>query len=809
VLARLSAWCFDHRLAALGIWLVALVAIFTGAGAAGAAYDGAFEIPDSDSADGFEVLNEYFADLGAGGQSGTIVFRADQGVNDPTVVAAMEELFAEVGAGFPDENGAPQHPGATVISPYSPQGQGQIAAEGSLAGTLAYAQINLAADIDQTESAAIGDAIRESAPDIEGLEVLPGGAALGVFEPPETELIGLAFAVVVLILAFGSVLAMGLPIAVALFGVGAGIGSIVILSNVFVIPDFTPTLGAMIGLGVGIDYALFIVTRYREGLHAGRDPRDATLVAMDTAGRAVIFAGITVVVSLLGMLLMGLRFVSGLGIGAAVTVALTMISSVTLLPALLGFARERVEVTRWRGLIMAGFAALAILGLGIGFPQITVAGLLLMGATLLASFAVKPLRNEVPRRRVKPRRETAAYRWSRIIQRNPWLWLTVGTAILLVLAAPILSLRLGFSDEGNFPEESDTRQAYDLLAEGFGDGFNGPFLVTVVPGEGDSPDAVLALQDSLAQAEGVAAVSPPFPNDPEAPEAFLMNLVPMTAPQDEATSDLVTTLREEVIPAATAGSNLDVKVTGTAAANIDFTDFLSQRVFVFFGAVLALSFVLLMMVFRSLLVPIKAVIMNVLSIAAAYGVVVAVFQWGWGSAVLGIEGAPIEPFVPMMLFAIVFGLSMDYEVFLLSRIREEYVRYGDAKESVADGLAATARVITAAAAIMIVVFGSFMFEDNRIIKLFGLGLALAVLLDATLVRMLLVPATMELLGERNWWIPTWLDRIIPQLNVEGTAGHDDEPFEPVEDASKESVTGTADAPADKPTSPVEPSPVDV
>ena len=787
MLARISAWCFDHRLAALAIWLLALVGVFAAAGNVGAAYDGAFDIPDSDSADGFAVLEEHFADLGAGGQSGTIVFQATQGVDDPAVMAAMEELFAEVGAGFPDDDGVAEHPGATVISPYGPQGQGQIAREGPLAGELAYAQVNLAADIDQTESAAIGDAIREAAPSIEGLTVLPGGTALGVFEPPETELIGLAFAVIVLIVAFGSVLAMGLPIAVALFGVGAGIGSIVLLSNSFVIPDFAPTLGAMIGLGVGIDYALFIVTRYREGLHAGRDPRDATLVAMDTAGRAVIFAGITVVVSLLGMLLMGLRFVSGLGIGAAVTVGLTMISSVTLLPALLGFAQERVEVTRWRGLIMAGFASMSILGLGIGVPQLTLVGIILLALTLLVSFAVRPLRNEVPRRRVKPRRETLPYRWSRVIQRQPWLWLAVGTVVLLVLAAPILSLRLGFSDEGNFPEETDTRQAYDLLAEGFGAGFNGPFIVTVVPGEGDGPEAVQALNAALSDAPGVAAVTPPFPNDPEAPDAFLMNLIPTTAPQAEETSELVGTLRDDVIPAAVAGTGLDVKVTGTAAANIDFTDFLAQRVLIFFGAVLALSFVLLTMVFRSILVPIKAVVMNVLSIAAAYGVVVAVFQWGWGNALLGIEGAPIEPFVPMMLFAIVFGLSMDYEVFLLSRVREEYVRTGDAKESVADGLAATARVITAAAAIMIVVFGSFMFEDNRIIKLFGLGLALAVLLDATLVRMLLVPATMELLGERNWWIPKWLDRILPQLNVEGTAGHDDEVPTPVTDSEPEPV----------------------
>ena len=772
MLARISAWCFDNRLAAIGLWLIALIAIFGAGGAIGPAYDGAFDIPDSDSADGFAVLEEHFSELGAGGLSGSIVFQADQGVDDPEVVDAMEELFATVNAGFPDADGNPQHPGATVISPYTEQGQAQVAQQGPLAGRLAYAQVNLAIDIDQTESALLGEAINEEAPDIDGLAVYPGGAALGLFEPPESELIGLAFAIVVLILAFGSVLAMGLPIAVALGGVGAGVGSIILLSNTVAIPDFAPTLGAMIGLGVGIDYALFIVTRYRENTHAGLSARDATLAAMDTAGRAVIFAGVTVVISLLGMLLMGLRFVSGLGIGASVTVLLTMVSSVTLLPALIGLADHRIEVTRWRGLIMAGFAALALLGVGIGVPVLALVGVALLLTSLVASFAIAPLRREVPRREPKPMRDTFAYRWSRTIQRSPWLWLLAGTALLLVLASPILSLRLGFSDEGNFPEETYTRQAYDLLAEGFGPGFNGPFLITVVAGEGATPESVGALNQALASAEGVAAVTPPFPNRFDgAPDAFLMNLIPTTAPQDQATSDLVTTLREDVIPAAVGDAPLDVKVTGTAAANIDFTDYLARRVLIFFGAVLALSFVLLMMVFRSLLVPIKAVVMNVLSIASAYGVAVAVFQWGWGGALLGIEGAPIEPFVPMMLFAIVFGLSMDYEVFLLSRVREEYIRTGDAKGSVADGLAATARVITAAAAIMVVVFGSFMFEDNRIIKLFGLGLALAVLLDATLVRMLLVPATMELLGDRNWWIPAWLDRLLPQLNVEGTSHH--------------------------------------
>jgi RND superfamily putative drug exporter len=768
-LARIGAWCYDHRKAAVGIWLAALVLVFGAAGSMGAAYDATTAIPDSESADGFDVLEQYFTELGAGGASGTIVFRADQGIDDPAVTAGMEELFATVNAGFPDENGIPQHPGATVASPYSERGESQIARQGPLAGQLAYAQVNLAADVDLTESAAIGEAISDQAPTIEGLEVLPGGTALAVFETPETEFIGLAFAIVVLILAFGSVLAMGLPIAVALGGVGAGMGLIVLLSNVFNIPDFTTFLGIMIGLGVGIDYALFIVTRYREGIHAGRTSREATITAMDTAGRAVIFAGVTVVVSLLGLLLIGIGWVAGMGIGVAVTVLATMITSITLLPTLLGFARERVEVTRWRGLIVAGFVAVALFGVGIGTAALTAVGLGLAALTLLVSFAVRPLRREVRRRAPKPVRETLAYRWSRTIQRRPWLWVVAGTLFLLVLAAPVFGLRLGFSDEGNFAEDTYTRQAYDLLAEGFGAGFNGPFMITAVPGAGDSATALDTLQRALAGTPGVAAVTPAFPNDPAAPAAYLFNLIPTTAPQDAATTDLVKTLRDDVIPAAIAGTSLDVKVTGTAAANIDFTAFLAGRTFVFFGAVLAMSFLLLMVVFRSLLVPLKAVVMNVLSIGAAYGVLVAIFQWGWGADLIGIDSGPIEAMLPLMLFAIVFGLSMDYEVFLLSRVREEYDKTGDSAGAVADGLAATARVITAAAAIMVVVFGSFVLEDDRTAKLFGLGLALAVLLDATVVRMLLVPATMELLGDRNWWIPAWLDRIIPRLNVEGSA----------------------------------------
>ena len=732
-----------------------MVAVFGSAGVVGSAFDGSFEIPASESRRGFDTLNTHFEGFGAG-QSGSVVFNTDRGIDDPEVRAAMEALFARAAA----------TEGVTVTSPYEGMGaQTQVSAD----RTVAYAAIALHPDLDFTAASLVGVDLLEHAPVLEGLQVEIGGTALAEFAPPETEFIGLAFAVIVLIVAFGSVLAMGLPIGVAVAGVGVAMGLVTLLSNVVAIPDFATAIGAMIGLGVGIDYALFIVTRYREGLHAGLDPEDATGVALDTAGRAVMFAGVTVVISLLGMLLMGLAFVSGLGIGAAVTVAVTMIASVTLLPALLGFARERVEVTPWYALVAAGFISVALLGVGLGQP-VFLAGLPVAVVLFVVGRWIPVLKERVPRRQPTPNNQTLAYRWSRAIQARPWTWLAGGSLFLLVLTAPLLSLRMGFSDEGNYPEDTTTRQAYDLLAKGFGDGFNGPLILAVEVGDAADRGVLTSLVEGVEGTAGVASVSTPFPSDsanPDASLAYLVQVFPETSPQDEATSELVRRLRDTVIPAAVEGTSLEVNLTGMVASNIDFTGYLSGRIVIFFAAVLTLSFLLLMVVFRSVLVPIKAVIMNLLSIGAAYGIAVAVFQWGWFGSLLGIEGAPIEPFIPMMMFAIVFGLSMDYEVFLLSRVKEEFDRTGDAVGSVADGLASTARVITAAAAIMIVVFGSFALEDDRLGKLFGLGLATAILLDATVVRMILVPATMKLLGERNWWLPGWLDRVMPVINIEG------------------------------------------
>jgi putative drug exporter of the RND superfamily len=756
VFSRLGAWCHDHRRAVLGLWIAVLILGGAVSGAVGSAFRDEFNLPDVESRTGFDILDDNFGGQGTG-QVGTIVFRADQGVDDPQVRQRMEDLFAEV-ADMPDV--------VRVQSPYDQGGDEQIARRGDHAGRIAYANVELPDDIDFTRAGEIRDAINKDVPNVDGLDVELGGFVFAEFEQPSSEVLGIAFAIIILILAFGSVLAMGLPVGVALFGIGLGSALITLLSNVFTIPNFATFLGVMIGLGVGIDYALLIVTRFREQLHAGHTVREAIVVAEDTAGRSVLFAGTTVVISLLGMLLMGVTFVQGLAVGAAAVVAITVAASLTLLPALIGFAGERIERTRWRGLIAAALIATALAGIGLGITPLVI-GLPLAALVIVAGFFVPFLKREVPRRAPRPRAETAAYRWSRVIQHRPWTAALTGTVILLVLAAPVLGLRLGFSDESNFADDTSTKQAYDMLVDGFGPGFNGPLLLAATLPAGVTVDDLAPVTDAVADDPGVDTVSGPRPNDPDDPTAVIWQVVPTSAPQDEDTTSLVDRLRGDVLPPAEQATGVDVMVTGNVAVSLDFSDFLASRLPYFFVAVLSLSFLLLMVVFRSLLVPLKAVIMNLLSISAAYGIVVALFQWGWLSDITGVQPAPIEPWMPMMLFAIVFGLSMDYEVFLLSRVREEWKRTGDSRTSVADGLAATAKVITAAAAIMVFVFGSFILESDRTVKLMGTGLATAILLDATIVRMLLVPATMELLGDRNWWLPRWLDRILPEVDVEG------------------------------------------
>lgn len=781
MLARVGLWCFSNPRKTVAVWGGVILAVVIALSSVGSAFDSRFDTPHSESRSGREVLAEHFGDR-ASRASGAIVFGADSGVHDPEVRTAIERMLAEVAA----------IEGVIVTSPFAPEQPGQGVAQGSPAGEgaadvlyagdgrqisvdgrIAYAGVNFAPDVDFGTAPQLAAEIARLAPDDPGLQVEIAGDALAPLHAPESEFIGLAFAIVVLIVAFGSVLAMGLPIAVAGAGVGLGAALTALLSNLLAIPDFAVSIGAMIGLGAGIDYALFIVNRYRDGLRSGGNGGAERPMrrAIDTAGRAVIFAGVTVVISLLGMILIDLPFVTGMAVSAALTVTATMLAAVTLLPALIGFVRERIEVTRWRGLLAAAFGAVALLGLGVGFQPLLIGAPLAL-LVLLAGSVLPPLRRIVPRRAPRPLQRTLAWRWSRRVQAHPWVALVGGAALLLAVAAPIPSLRLNFPDESNYPEETTTRRAYDLLAEGFGPGINGPLIVTAQPAVAGDRAALVALAEAIEGTEGVAAASGPLPSDPLDPAnapAYMIQVVPESAPQDEATSDLVQRLRHEVVPSAVAGSTLDVNVTGMMATSIDITSYLAGRTPIFVAVVLALSFVLLMIVFRSVLVPLKAVVMNMLSIAAAFGVVVAVFQWGWLGSLFGIAGGPIDPFIPMMMFAIVFGLSMDYEVFLLSRVREAYFGGGERSDSVAHGLASTAHLITAAAAIMVVVFGSFVFEDYRPLKMFGFGLAVAVALDATVVRMLLVPATMALLGERNWWLPGWLDRVLPRFSLEGEA----------------------------------------
>jgi RND superfamily putative drug exporter len=757
VFARIGTWCHDRRRLTLGLWVAVLFLANGIAGSMGEAYRADFSLPGAESTQGFDILNAEFGGQGAG-PVGTIVFQADQGVDDPTVQSAMEALFDEV-AGLDGVS--------RVESPYAPGNERLVAAQGEHAGRIAYANVEMPEDIDFEVAGDIRDAVRDGIPEIDGLRVELGGFIFGDYEPPSTEIFGLAFAIVILIVAFGSVLAMGLPVGVALFGIGIGGALVILFSHVLQVPDFAPFIGLMIGLGVGIDYALLIVTRYREQLHAQHTVRDSIRIALDTAGRSVLFAGATVVISLLGMLLMGVSFVQGLAVSAAATVAVTVLASLTLLPALLGFAGANVERTRWRGLLAAGFVAIALVGVGLEVTPLLI-GVPVAAIVLIAGFFVPALKREVAHRPHRPRPETVAYRWSRVIQHRPWRSALGSAAVLLVLAVPVLSIRMAFSDESNFAEETSTRQAYDLLVDGFGKGFNGPLFLVAELRDGVDAGSLTAVNDAIGNDPSVAFLSPPIPNDPAAPTAVLWNLVPTTGPQDEVTESFVHRLRDDLLPPVEDATGVEVQVTGIVAANLDFSHVLTARMPWFFLAVLTLSFVLLMVVFQSVLVPLKAVIMNLLSISAAYGIVVALFQWGWLSDVIGVQPGPIEPWAPMMLFAVVFGLSMDYEVFLLSRVKEEWHRTGDSHTSVADGLAATAKVITAAAAIMVVVFGAFILETDRTMKLMGTGLATAILLDATIVRMILVPATMELLGDRNWWLPGWLKRIVPTIDVEGT-----------------------------------------
>ena len=724
----------------------------------GGAFETRFSIPDSQSLRALDLLIDAFPEADSVTDA-QIVFSSPTGFEDSTTQIAITNFLSEVQSSID---------GLSVSNPF------EDSTLISQDGTVAYAVVGLPDgeskdDQDKVGQAilAVGNSLTESGALPDGVIVEYGGDPFVTFELPESEIVGLLAAIIILVLAFGSVLAMGLPIGTALIGLGTGVAAITILSHVMEMPDFVVQIGAMIGIGVGIDYALFIVTRFREGLRAGLSPQDATVKAADTAGRAVLFAGITVMISLLGMYMMGMSFVYGLAVGGSATVGIMVVASLTLLPALLSFVGHRIDVTTRAAMAsLIIFSFLSLFGV-IFFDTLVLLplGLLIAVVIMVLSIFIPSWRTPIQHRQAKPLRQQFWYRWSRFVQKRPWTSFISGLVILLTLTIPLLSMRLALSDNGNRAEWQTARRAYDLLADGFGPGFNGPLQLVAQVDETITQDDLQAITQAVQADPDVVFASPPF----SAPNNLVVwKVIQRESPQAEGTSLLVHRLRDDVLPTAIGDSGLVINVGGFTAIGVDLSDYFAERIFLFVGAVLLLSFLLLMIVFRSLLVPLKAVIMNLLSIGASYGIVVAIFQWGWGSGLIGAgQAGPIDPFIPMMLFAIVFGLSMDYEVFLLSRMKEEFDRTGDNASAVADGLAATARVITAAALIMVAVFGSFVAGDDRTIKLFGLGLAVAVLIDATLVRMVLVPATMELLGDRNWWIPKWLDRVLPRINVEG------------------------------------------
>jgi putative drug exporter of the RND superfamily len=716
---KLARWSFSHRRVVLAIWLVAVIGLTVIHSAAGSAYKDSFKLSGTESADAQALLKQSSPQVS--GDVDHIVIATEEGksITDPSVEPGITAMLKKV-AKLP-------HVGS-IASPYAPGAAAQISKD----GRIAYATVTFDEAANELPLSAI-ERVVTVAQDAahEGVEVQLGGQAIGQTNKPGIS--GTAFgflaAAIVLFLVFGSLFAMLMPLLTAGFALGSGVAVIGLLSHAITMASFSSELSLLIGLGVGVDYALFIVTRFRQGLLRGLGPEDAVADALDTSGRAVLFAGITVCIALLGMFTLGVSFLYGVAIAASLVVAMTVLAALTLLPALLGFAGTRILGRKTR-------RALAESG------------------------------------SLSDGDESQAWRrWAGVLQRRPALFAAAAAVLLLVIAIPFLSIRLGSSDEGNDPSSTTTRKAYDLLAEGFGAGFNGPLqLVAAVPNKGaeEGFDRVLA---AAKKTEDVVAVTPAkvIPGTDGHAAVATANVVPAGSPQDASTTDLLHQLRDETIPDATTGGGPTVLVGGQTAVFEDFSGVLSQKLPLFIGVVVLLSFLLLMAVFRSIVVPAMAAAMNLLSAGAAFGVITAIFQWGWGASLIGIDRTgPIEAFLPVMVFAILFGLSMDYEVFLVSRIYEEWRRRGDNREAVVHGLAATARTITAAAAIMVLVFGAFVLGGERIIELFGIGLASAVFLDAVIVRSVLVPSLMLLAGKANWWLPAWLDRLLPHLNVEGS-----------------------------------------
>jgi putative drug exporter of the RND superfamily len=707
-LARIARWCAGHRKTVVAGWLVALVAVLGVSSAVGTRYVSDFSSGNTESQRATDLLKSSFP--AQAGDTDQIVFKSTDGkITDPAVRSRIEPMLARVA----------QLPHVTsVVSPYSADGARQVSSNGQIA----FAAVNFdqrGFDVSKADAQRVIDTAQAAGSS--HLEVELGGQAIQQADQQAlgtATAVGLLAAVVILLITFGSLIAMGLPIATALLGLGTGVGLITAFSHVINMPDVATELAVMIGLGVGIDYALFIVTRFRENYRTGVGVEGSIVAAMDTAGRAVVFAGVTVIIALLGMFALGLSFLNGMAVAASLGVLLTMLAALTLLPALLSWFGDRVG---------------------------------------------RPSR----RQRRRPAGRTTGFwpRWALIVQRHPWPAAIAGLAIMVVLITPVLSLQVGSSDAGNNSPSSTTRKAYDLLGQGFGDGFNGPLqIVAQLPASGDRA-ALGQVVNAVKATPDVTSVSPVRLNRDGTTAVF--SAYSGSAPQDQQTTDLVNHLRDDVLPGVERSTSATVLVGGPTANQVDFVKTLSSKLPLFITVVVLLAALLLMVVFRSVVIPVQAAVMNLLSFAASLGVVVAVFQWGWFGGLLGVTGGPIDAFIPVFLFAIVFGLSMDYEVFLVSRIREEWARSGDSSGAVVGGVATTGRVITAAAAIMVCVFLSFALGDDRVLKLFGLSLAAGVFVDAFVVRSLLLPAVLQLLGRRTWTLPDFLDRRLPHLAIDG------------------------------------------
>jgi RND superfamily putative drug exporter len=725
LLERVAAFAARRHWVVIVAWVLILGGVLGASRAWGGTYVNNYTVSGTGSAAGLDRLNSHFPQQG--GYAGQIVFRAAHG----TVTASQSAVNSAVA------NVARLPHVIKAVSPFSSAGAGAVAKS----GTIAYASVSWKVNPDSLGTSYLSRLDAAVAPATKaGLQVAYGAGAGEIGQTTSdraAEAIGLGCALLLLVFMFGSLITAAIPLISAVFSVGAGLSLLGLLASAVQFPTTAPTIATLLGLGVAVDYGLFLVSRHREQLDTGMDVIASARQAAGTSGAAIVVAGSTVVVSILGLYLVGVSFVGSLGLAAALVVAVTMIAALTMVPALMGLVKGNVRSLPDR----------------IRAHRSGISGAQQARQTSAAT---------------QERHERGAFaRWGRMVSARPWPWGAASVLILVVLAVPLFSITLGQPDNGTNPTSQSNRVAYDWIKQGFGAGVNGPLAVVVkVPKQSSSATQSLlsGMAKNVAAASGVASVGPAAVNS--AGDTAVFNVIPATRPQAGATTALVRRLRDDVLPE----SHVTTWVTGTTAGAVDFTDRITSRMLYLILAVVAIAFVLLTVAFRSVVIAAKAAVLNLLSIGAAYGVIVAIFQWGWGASLVGIPTTlPIPAYVPMLVFCIVFGLSMDYEVFLLSRIHEAWVTTRDPHRAVAIGIGSTARVITTAAAIMIVVFASFVLSTDPTVKMLAIGMAFAVLIDASLVRMILVPSIMTLLGRHAWWMPRWLEPVVPHLQLEGSA----------------------------------------